>query len=555
MAFSNASDKPSIYFNIISILISLLSLTLGMIVWYLIDFQPAFYLELLIGTLFLALPVIKKFIGLKPSVLLFFIILNSAFVFYGIILGPVASIPLLTVFLMGASHLLIANKKIRNLFWGYVCITVIFLETNYIFNWLPPITILPQSLLIIRLIVIATGTTLNGIVLFFYINTLKKASESKTKYLRETTHEIRTPLNSIMGIAEGLNDKLTLLNDPALRSTFRKETEQLQIASLMIREIINNQLDLAKIEEGRFNEVNNESFNLRECINECILMLRPIASSRRINIILNYDSRLPEYIITDKTIISKIINNLTSNALKYSIEDAVVRFNVLKVNDHINIETNNISSLPKEQLEDIFQPFVSHANKENIAESTGLGLAITQQLVEKIAGTITASKFGNNTIFTLSIPLKEGRKVMETVLPPLVEDMYKDYVILVLEDDSLNQIAIREAIKTMGIEPYFVENGAEGLELLKQIKPDLIITDGKMPVMDGKKFLSILRASSDNNLRNIPVIVASGETFLAEKESFIAVGANDFILKPFSRAELIDVIRKHLPQIKLHAVN
>jgi two-component system response regulator YesN len=101
----------------------------------------------------------------------------------------------------------------------------------------------------------------------------------------------------------------------------------------------------------------------------------------------------------------------------------------------------------------------------------------------------------------------------------------------------------------MGAVPCFAENGAEALEMLNEMTPDLIITDGKMPVMDGKNFLRALRAT-DGPACHIPAIVSSGETFLQEQEEFMAAGATDFLLKPFTRRELVDMIRKHLPRIK-----
>lgn len=558
MKLTAYSDKPVSFFNTICLLLAVLSLTLGMAVFYLIDFAPAFYLELFVGILFFCLPLLHRRIGIDRVILIFFVVLDAALVFYGIVLGPISEIHLLAAFLMGASDLLMTSRKTRNLFWTYVGAMVVLLELNYTFHWFKPIAFSHNSMLAIRLIVVLTGTALNGIMLYFYIKQvrtmmaeLKKASEAKTKYLRETNHEIRTPLTSIMGIAEGLNEKVAQLNDSSLVSAIRKETEHLQVASLLIREIINNQLDLAKIEENQFNEVKNESFNLRECINECILMQRPIASSRKINVVLNYDAQLPEYILSDDTILSKIINNLASNALKYAAKNTVVRFNVLKAGEQIHIETHNISSLNPEQLNEIFLPFVSHANRENKSESTGLGLSITKQLVEKINGTITADASGSTTSFTLSIPLKEGHKVQEAGHVEPVKEIYQDYIILVLEDDKLNQAAFRAAIKSMGAVPYFAENGAEALELLKMIIPDLIITDGKMPVMDGKNFLRALRANDNDATRYIPAIVSSGETFLQEQEEFIAAGATDFLLKPFTRKELVDMIRKYLPSIKL----
>ncbi len=557
MKIAAYSDKPVSFFNTICLLLAVLSLTLGMAVFYLIDFTPAFYLELFVGVLFFCLPFLHRRIGVDNVILIFFVVLDAALVFYGIVLGPISEIHLFAAFLMGASDLLITRRKMRNLFWAYVGLMVVLLEVNYSYHLFTPIAFSKSSMLAIRLIVVLTGTALNGIMLYFYIKQVrtmmaeqKKASEAKTKYLRETNHEIRTPLTSIMGIAEGLNEKVAQLNDSTLVAAIRKETEHLQVASLLIREIINNQLDLAKIEENQFNEVKNESFSLRECINECILMLRPIAASRKINVILNYDARLPEYIISDSTILSKIINNLASNALKYAVKNSVVRFNVLKAGENIHIETHNVSSLDPGQLHDIFLPFVSHANKEHMVESTGLGLSITKQLVEKINGTISATNTGATTSFLLALPLKAGYKIQEDAPPEPVDAMYQDYIILVLEDDKLNQASFRAAIKSMGAVPYFAENGVEALELLKMITPDLIITDGKMPVMDGKNFLLALRATDDAT-RHIPAIVSSGETFLQEQEEFMAAGATDFLLKPFTRRELVDMIRKHLPRIKL----
>ncbi|HVI45219.1 MAG TPA: response regulator [Chitinophaga sp.] len=560
------TPQTTTVFKKICYLISGLSLTLGLFVYKVLDYQPILYIELFIGGFFFALPSFTKIVGLYCNVIIFFLVLNAALVYYGILLGPLCEVHVLVAFLIGAACLLLKGQRLMFFPISLVILMLLFLEINYYNHWIAPLNIDYKSAIIVRWVVVFTGTALSCITIYFYfkewvnekfeklmfelqrlMQELKQANEAKSIYLRETSHEIRTPLTSIFGIAQLL--LLYSKRNHFVDEDVKKEIEYLFQSSFLARQIINNILDLSKIEAGKLNEIRKETIHLKSSIEECIIMHRYVANTRSIKIIFEYDELLPEYVRTDKIALTKIINNLVSNLVKFSPEDNDVHFSVTRKNEQIIFETKNIGHIDSEELKKIFEAFVSD-EKGNPFEGTGLGLPITKHLVQLLGGDIKANSENNVTVFNFYIPLEISTKPAHQENDTSeITGTLKGYKILCIEDDPIFYNILERSIKFLGADPIIATNGIIGLKQLETLTPDLILLDAHMPKMNGKEFL--LRLRQMPTFKSIPVIVTSGDTFSREREDMLAAGADEYLVKPYLFTDLYALICKYLPPIRI----
>lgn len=540
-------------------LIAALSLTLGLYVYKVLDYTPMLYIELAIGVFFLIMPSLTRIIGLDLNISLFFIVLNSALVYYGVILGPLSEIHLLVVFLVGASVCLLWGKKLMYFPVALVLSMLIFLELNYYYFWFAPLNIEYPKAMIVRWVVVFTGSLLS-IATFWYfakqwvaekfrrlITDLRKANESKSVYLRETSHELRTPLSSIFGIAQLLHSKRNTITDPELK----KEIEYLFESAFVATKIVDNILDMSKIEAGKFDDIKEETIDLKKAIETCMVMQRYVASTRGIKIHLDYDEQLPPYIITDKIALYKVINNLSSNLVKYAPEQSDVEIKVLRQKQTIIFQTKNLGVISPKGLETIFEPF---ASSNDTLMSTGLGLPITKHIIQLLGGDITVKCIDDSTIFKLFIPLIAGREDdLSASDRPFKEGSLKGYRILCIDDDPIQQHILKVTIKMTGAESIIVDGGEAAFDFLNKEKPALIICDANMPLMNGKQFLSRLKTSME--FKHIPVIVISGDAFETEKQEMMKAGADEYLTKPFQFGAFYSILQKYLPPIRILLVN
>ncbi|MGO4290761.1 ATP-binding response regulator [Chitinophaga sp. RAB17] len=552
-------SQIEIAFKKICYLISALSLTLGLYVYKVLDYTPMLYIELSIGTFFLMMPSFTKMIGLDLNISIFFIVLNSALVYYGVILGPLSEIHLLVVFLVGASVCLLWGKKLMYFPVTLVLLMLIFLELNYYYFWFKPLDIEYQKAIIVRWVVVFTGSLLS-IVTFWYfakqwvaeksrrlITDLRKANESKSVYVRETSHELRTPLSSIFGIAQLLHSKRNTITDPELK----KEIEYLFESAFIATKIVDNILDMSKIEAGKFDDIKAETIDLQKAIETCMVMQRYVASTRGIKINLDYDKQLPPYIITDKIALYKVINNLSSNLVKYAPEQSNVEIKIFGTQETIFFQTKNSGSISAEGMKTIFEPF---ASSNDTLMSTGLGLPITKHIVQLLGGDITVECIDGNTIFKLSIPLIAGcEKDLAASDRPFKKGSLKGYRILCIDDDPIQQHIIKVTTQMAGAEPIVVDSGEAAFDFLNSENPALIICDANMPFMNGKQFLSKLKSTTA--FSHIPVIIISGDAFETEKEEMLKAGADEYLTKPFHFTTFYSILQKYLPPIRILLVN
>jgi signal transduction histidine kinase/CheY-like chemotaxis protein len=473
-------------------------------------------------------------------------------IYFGAVLGDAMPIELITAFLftflIGTSFLVYDNNVIKAISIAATGLIFLAVQGNNHFRWIDPIYLMPTEQSNVRMWCWVGMLVLMSVVTYYIIrqnnryvreNTqlqaLKIATASQSAFLRETSHELRTPLNAVFGIAQLLYSSKGITDMET-----RKDIEYLYAASNLARDIINNVLDFAKIEAGKLDEIKKESFNLRDWMESCITMNRYIAVDKGMRIDIEYDPALPEWVISDKLFLTKIINNLTSNAIKFSAQASVITIKIYKREQQLFFDVKNPGVIPPEKIKTIFDPFVSERN--NLFAGTGLGLQITKNLVEALGGSIAVVSDNKDTLFTFNTPLSIGKDSRK--ISPLVPDKaLEGWEILIIEDNLLNSHILTKFIGKMGAKAIHADNGKDGLALLKSQRPQLVILDNKLPDMSGLAILKGLRA--DEEYKQLPIIICSADAF--GRDEMLDAGADDFVTKPISFTALYDTICKILP--------
>jgi signal transduction histidine kinase/DNA-binding response OmpR family regulator len=382
-------------------------------------------------------------------------------------------------------------------------------------------------------------------------NRAEIANQAKSRFLASMSHELRTPLNAILGYAQ------ILKRDKDINERQWSSLDTMQRSGEHLLMLINDVLDISKIEAGKF-ELNPESVSLPSFVQVISDMVRVKAEERHLAFASEIDPKLPEAVMADATRLRQVLLNLLGNAVKFS-ENGQVTLRVLRVadTDHqcvVRFEVRDTGvGIQADQLDTIFQAFEQVGDVRQRAGGTGLGLSISRQLVRLMGGDIAVQRQpGLGSVFWFEIALA----VAEVAAPAGIADASQNAIIgyngkrrtvLVTDDVPANRVMLTALLNGLGFETLQASNGQESLDVMYQQRPDLVITDVSMPVMDGLEATRCMRA--DPALANVPVIVVSA-TFLArDTVSALEAGADVFLAKPIDQNRLLNAIAT---QLKLH---
>ena len=478
------------------------------------------------------------------------------FVYFGILFGTAVEAILILLFLVNATYLLYEKGYERTICLVAIAGGLITTEFFYYTKLVEPLSFEHTTTFILRWLCILFILTMNTLVIRFYKedrNALMKALEeqkeeliksnkSRKVFLQETSHEIRNPLNAIFGIVQLMRMDLKKAANP---ETLPKLVDDLYVASFNIKDIINNILELSRIESGHLDEVKRKEIYIRTTIRNTANIYEYVANTKGIHIEQKFDEALPNNIFTDETKLSQIINNLLTNAIKFTRHNSTITIHTgVKEKSWFVSITDQGGGIEKDKLEKIFEPFVTE--KSSFIEGTGLGLYISKHFAILLNGNITVECVqGHSTTFTLSLPLSDFRR--STVLsareePPPIR--FDNKTILVIEDDRMSQALLKNYLTGLGVNVITANNGLEGLAAAHQQIPDLILLDSHMPKMNGKE--TLLRLKEDPALLHIPVVIASGDAFTEAMDVFMKAGANDYVIKPIVLATLPPILERHL---------
>ncbi len=371
------------------------------------------------------------------------------------------------------------------------------------------------------------------------------ANRAKSEFLANMSHEIRTPLNSIVGFSQML---LKDSKNMKLTSEFIQFLKNINVSGEHLSELINNILDLSKIEAGK-TSLSMENLNLKLLVQGIFHTNKAQAIHKNIKFTYSYDPNLPEIICSDRTKLNQILMNLTSNAIKFTQYKKAVSLKALRDIDSIvfKVEDQGVG-IPAENHESVFEAFVqAETTATRTFGGTGLGLSIAKMMTDLLGGTITLkSKEGEGAVFTVKVPLIESKDNVEEQEQQNWKDVrfHKDNKILLVEDNIMNQQMITSLFKRLDLTVNIEDNGKSGIEKALEIKPNLILMDMHMPDMDGiETSLEILRNTA---CKNIPIVAISADALTDRQSEAQKAGISDYLTKPLNINKLISILKKYL---------
>lgn len=386
----------------------------------------------------------------------------------------------------------------------------------------------------------------------------REASQSKTSFLYRMSHEIRTPMNGIMGMLTLAKGKMKK-TDPAMLYLEKAEEVSEHLLSL-----INDILDMSRIEAGKV-ELEQKVFSLSGLGQRLYDMFAKNLESRGIRYAVNYEEMTVDYVVGDELRISQIIINFLSNAVKFTKEgEIVVTFRQMMLQDQtvdlmIRVHDTGTGMDPK-FINRIFRPFEQErADTAKQYGGTGLGMAITDQLVKLMGGEIVVEstpEVGSDFSVYLHLPI--ASKPVETMERPKKtgqeqtdqeEDVFRGRRILVAEDNEMNAMIATEILEEMGAEVLTAENGQEAVEAFSSHPEqyfDFILMDVQMPVMDGREAARTIRAMHRADARKIPIFALSADAFVEDERLSAESGMNGHFAKPVDFIALRHEIKNFL---------
>ncbi len=374
----------------------------------------------------------------------------------------------------------------------------------------------------------------------------ESANRAKSAFLANMSHEIRTPMNAILGFAALLQQQIQDERHKYFLSTIATSGKALL-------ELINDILDLSKIEAGKF-EIHPEPTNLRALIEEVHLLFQPKANDKKLDCTVNYEGFLPAMVMIDSIRLRQIMFNLIGNALKFTERGGVtVRVHssaaILEHHRAITLEIEDTGiGIPDDDQQKIFEAFQQRDGQSTRKYGgTGLGLAITTRLVQMMGGTLTVrSTVGKGSVFTVHLP--SVLLVEDTPLQKKADDghrtIFEPATILIVDDILHNRELIKEMLAGKGLMFIEAENGEQAVQMALTHRPNLNLMDIRMPVMSGYDATKIIK--SDPTTSHIPILAVTASAMDSER-ILISELCDEFLTKPLHQNALVSGIARYLP--------
>jgi len=410
----------------------------------------------------------------------------------------------------------------------------------------------------------------------------ESANHAKSDFLANMSHEIRTPINAVLGMNEMiLREDRRVLNtdDKEIDSKTAKDAlknigvyaADVENAGHNLLALVNDILDFSKIEAGRLDLV-EAPYKLTSILNNISNMILFKAQDKGLNFIIDVDETLPNELLGDEMRVKQILTNILNNAVKYTEKGHVkLTLNGEKQGDDrillaVSVEDTGIG-IKEEDRVNLFKQFQRlEMEKNSTVEGTGLGLIITQRLLEMMGGSISVeSEYGKGSIFSVYIP----QKIVSADAVGNFEERFKSNVmeaktyresfrassahILIVDDTRINLTVATNLLKNTGIQIDTATGGLQSVNMALKNEYDLILMDQRMPEVDGTEALHRIR-SSEGKSKDVPVICLTADAVVGAKERYLSEGFTDYLTKPIDSYELEKMLMKHLPKEKVELV-
>lgn len=373
------------------------------------------------------------------------------------------------------------------------------------------------------------------------------ANRAKSAFLANMSHELRTPLNAILGFSA------LLRQETAITGQHRKNLDIINTSGEHLLTLINDILDMTKIEAGRI-EMQPLPFAPAILAQDIIDLMRARAMEKGLQLHLELSPDLPRFVQGEETKVRQVLVNLVGNALKFTQEGGVV----LRLGAEtfpsglrllLTIEDTGPGIAPEEQTR-IFDPFVQ-LGEAGAQKGTGLGLALTRQFVELMGGSISVtSQLGQGSCFQVELPVAP---LTEAEMPPEptalreisgLEPGQPSYRILVVEDQVENALLLVQLLESAGFQVQTAENGASGIERFREWQPHFIWMDWRMPTMDGLEATRRIRAIKGGD--QVKIVALTASVFAEQHREIHAAGVDDILDKPYRPDQLFDCLARQL---------
>ncbi len=380
----------------------------------------------------------------------------------------------------------------------------------------------------------------------------QEANKMKGQFLANMSHEIRTPLNAILGMAH------LSLRDGGLPDKQVEYIEKIQLAAKSLLGLINDILDFSKVDAGML-EIERTEMNLRTLLNDMLTLHQENARTKGIALRLEYQPGSQEFFFGDPLRIGQVVNNLVSNAMKFTREGSVLvrcwqeagQSTAASATMHVSVTDSGIG-ISRQVLATLFKPFTqADASITRQFGGTGLGLAISDKIVHLMGGAFTVtSEPGKGSTFSFSMQLEinaAGALAQEQEQPlgiAFEQLRLGGKRILVAEDNDINQMIMQELLAPTGASVTMADNGEKAVEAVKKQDFDLIFMDMQMPIMDGLEATRIIR--SLKKTQNIPIIAVTANAMKESKDKGFASGMSDYLTKPIEPKQLLQMLRTWL---------
>jgi PAS domain S-box-containing protein len=384
------------------------------------------------------------------------------------------------------------------------------------------------------------------------VEVIKESARFKQNFLANMSHEIRTPLTGVLGMIDILEQTPLDENQMEYITILKNSGENL-------KEIINQVLDFSKIEAGKV-QLNHSTFDFRS-LSDDVFKLFTSLCRKNVSLNIDLDEDIPQYIKADKSRISQIINNLISNAVKFTHTGQItLKASRLPAEESgkvlIKIEVIDTGiGIPSQLQKKLFVPFSQIGeNDTRVYEGTGLGLSICKQLVSLHGGeigVISKPGKGSNFWFTFIAGISVSKKKTPTAGENSFAIHSRKLRILFAEDKVVNQKVVKLLLSSLGHETMLAGNGKEAIELFEPDKFDLILMDIQMPVMNGIDATQHLKTQYECLP---PVVGLSANAFEGDREKYMQMGMDDYLTKPVKREDFIRMIKRVFKKVTVPKV-